>query len=88
MRRSGHDSNRFPPPLGVGDLSKQETYREKSYMNEFDYVSGGELTVTITLSEYRDLIQKVEAYTNALNRMRDENQALQRRLAAYEEVVS
>ena len=58
---------------------------------EYDFVQNGngmqELTVTITLSEYRNLIKDITTQANTIERLIEENNRLKERSNAYEECI-
>lgn len=62
----------------------QETY---GYENHKNLTIDNELTVTITLYEYRELIKKVAISDNEIDKARSEKYALQRQISTLEEKI-
>ena len=52
-----------------------------------DYANGQELTVTITLHEYRDLLHDNARYSNRINELTDKNKELTAKLTSLSEKI-
>lgn len=65
---------------------------EFNYYNEDDFVQSGEnlqeLTVTITLCEYRNLIKEITCQDKTIEKLEEENKRLNEQNKAYQDYIT